>query len=345
MISEITIEEYFSQHYNIPVIDVRSPVEFQNGHISHAHNVPIFSDEERAHIGTVYAKQSQEKALKLGYEYIQPKLESFIFESEKIAPQKEVAVHCWRGGMRSHAFAEHLSSHGFAKVYLFIGGYKAYRNYVLQSFNKDVKLFIIGGFTGSGKTEILNFLRKDGLQMIDLEALANHKGSAFGGIGKLNQPTSEQFENNLFQEWNKLDFSKKIFLEDESFSIGSVNLPIALYKKMCDAPLLFIDIPKEERAKFLVSEYANIDKQALAEALRRISKRLGDQNTRNALEFLEKENYFEVAMITLKYYDKAYREVLDHRESKNIFTLKLNKTDHRENAMFLKKYFDTIIYE
>jgi len=345
MISEITIEEYFSQHYNIPVIDVRSPIEFQKGHISHAHNVPIFSDEERAHIGTVYAKQSQEKALILGYEYIQPKLESFIFETEKIAPQKEVAVHCWRGGMRSHAFAEHLSSHGFTKVHLLIGGYKAYRNYVLQSFSKEAKLLILGGFTGSGKTEILNFLCEDGLQIIDLEALANHKGSAFGGIGKLNQPTSEQFENNLFYEWNKIDFSEKIFLEDESFSIGSVNLPIALYKNMCDAPLLFIDIPKEERAKFLVSEYANIDKQALADALKRISKRLGDQNTRTALEFLENENYFKVAMITLKYYDKAYQEVLEHQVRKNIYTIKLNKTDHRENAMFLKKYLESIIHE
>jgi tRNA 2-selenouridine synthase len=345
MISEITIEEYFSKHNDLPIIDVRSPVEFQKGHISHAHNIPIFSDEERAHIGTVYAKQSPEKAMKIGYEYIQPKLENFIIESEKIAPLKEVAVHCWRGGMRSHAFAEHLSANGFDKVYLLTGGYKAYRNYVINSFSKAATLFIIGGFTGSGKTEILNLLREDGFQIIDLEGLAHHKGSAFGGIGKLNQPTSEQFENNLFQEWNKLDFSKKIFLEDESFSIGSVNLTMALYKKMCDAPLLFIDIPKEERAKFLVSEYANIDKQALANALGRISKRLGDENTKTALEFLEKENYFEVAMITLKYYDKAYQEVLEHRVSKNIFTIKLNNTDHRENAMFLKKYFETIIYE
>jgi tRNA 2-selenouridine synthase len=114
---------------------------------------------------------------------------------------------------------------------------------------------------------------------------------------------------------------------------------------MCAAPLLFIDIPKEERARFLVGEYANIDKQALANALARISKRLGDENTRTAHEFLEKENYFEVAIITLKYYDKAYQEVLNNRVSKNIFTIKLNNTDHRKNAMFLKKYFETIIYE
>ena len=229
MISEITLEEYFSKHNNLPIIDVRSPVEFQKGHISHAHNIPIFSDEERAEIGTVYAKQSPEKAMKLGYEYIQPKLENYILESKKVAPQKEVVVHCWRGGMRSHAFAEHLSSHGFTKVYLLTGGYKAYRNYVLQSFSKEAKLFILGGFTGSGKTEILNFLREDGLQIIDLEALANHKGSAFGGIGKLNQPTSEQFENNLFQEWNKLDFSNKIFLEDTSES-GYRHFKLVLMK-------------------------------------------------------------------------------------------------------------------
>ncbi len=338
MISEISIEEHFSHLNNIPVIDVRSPLEFQKGHIPFAHNIPLFSDEERAHIGTVYAKQSQEKALKLGYDYVQPKLENFIVESQKIAPQKEVVVHCWRGGMRSHAFAEHLSSHGFNNVYLIIGGYKSYRNYVLQSFNKDVKLIILGGYTGSGKTEILKQLCEDGMPVLDLEAIANHKGSAFGGIGQSQQPTSEQFENNLFHEWNKLNFSKYLLLEDESFSIGSVNLPSALYKKMCEAPLLFIDIPKDERAKFLVSEYANIDKQALTDALKRISKRLGDENTKAAIEFLEKENYYEVAMITLKYYDKAYHEVLTHRESSTVFTIKLNNVNYKENAIVLKKY-------
>jgi len=345
MISEISIEEYLSHLNHIPVIDVRSPLEFEKGHIPFAHNIPLFSNEERAHIGTVYAKQSQEKALKLGYEYVQPKLENFIVESEKIAPQKEVTVHCWRGGMRSHAFAEHLSSHGFNKVYLITGGYKSYRNYVLQSFNKGVKLIIIGGYTGSGKTEILKQLHEDDMQVIDLEGIANHKGSAFGGIGKLNQPTSEQFENNLFDEWKKLDFSKYLLLEDESFSIGSVNLPSALYKKMCESPLLFIDIPKEERARFLVSEYANIDKQALADALERISKRLGDENTKAAIEFLEKENYYEVAMITLKYYDKAYHEVLSHRESSTVFTIKSNKVNHKENAVLLKKYLESKNYE
>lgn len=251
MISEISIEEYFSHLNNIPVIDVRSPLEFQKGHVPFAHNIPLFSNEERAHIGTVYAKQSQEKALKLGYEYVEPKLENFIAESEKVAPLKEVAVHCWRGGMRSHAFAEHLSSHGFNKVYLIAGGYKSYRNYVLQSYNKEVKLIIIGGYTGSGKTEILKQLHEDGLQVIDLEAIANHKGSAFGRIGKLNQPTSEQFENNFFHEWNKLDFSKYILLEDESFSIGSVNLPNALYKKMCDAPLFSLIFLKKNVQSFL----------------------------------------------------------------------------------------------
>jgi len=345
MITEITIEEYFSLHYNTPVIDVRSPLEFLKGHISFAHNIPLFSNEERAHIGTVYAKQSQEKALKLGYEYVQPKLATFLIESEKVSLEKQVAVHCWRGGMRSHAFAQHLSANNFLNVYLITGGYKAYRNFVLQSFDKEVKLIIIGGYTGSGKTEILKFLREDNKQVIDLEVLANHKGSAFGGIDNLSQPTTEQFENILFHEWNKIDFSKFLFLEDESFSIGSINLPIALYKKMCNAPLFFLDIPKEERAKYLVNEYANIDKQALAAALKRISKRLGDQNTKAALEFLEKENYFEVAMIALKYYDKAYQEVLTHREGKNIFILKLNKVDHQENAMGLKKYIESKNYE
>ncbi|HNW98268.1 MAG TPA: tRNA 2-selenouridine(34) synthase MnmH [Bacteroidales bacterium] len=340
MISEINIEDYLKSFAEIPLIDVRSPSEFLKGHIQNANSIPLFSDEERAHVGTVFIKQSKEKAIKLGYEYVNPKLEYFISKSREVAPQNKAIVHCWRGGMRSMTFAEHLEKNGFSEVYVLKGGYKAFRKYVLDSFKRNARLCVIGGFTGSGKTEILKLLKEDGMQVIDLEKLANHKGSVFGGIDKGTQPTTEQFENNLFMEWNKMDFLKPICFEDESKSIGSVTIPFEIYKMLIEEPVVFLEIPKEERAKFLVKEYAGCNKTALAAAIQKISKRLGDMNTHKALDWLEKENFYEVALLALNYYDKSYKEVLLHRNPKMVHTIKLKNTDHCENARILKEFIE-----
>ena len=340
MISEINIEEYLKLAESIPVIDVRSPVEFEKGHIPDAINIPVFSNDERSHVGTVYKQRSTEEAITLGLEYVNLKLDYFIKRSFEIAPQGLAIVHCWRGGMRSHDFATHLAKNGFVQIYLIAGGYKAFRNHVINSFNENTRLNILGGFTGSGKTQILNFLESDGMQVIDLERHANHKGSAFGNIENSPQPTQEQFENDLFLQWNKSDFLKPLWLEDESLNIGSVQLPKTLYQKMVTAPVYFLEIPKEERAKHLVDEYADADKAMLANAILKISKRLGDLNTRRSLEFLDHGNFFETAMILLDYYDKAYLQMLSHRDLEKVFPIKLNTTNNRENATIVKEYIN-----
>ena len=340
MITEINIEEYLKLAADIPVIDVRSPVEFEKGHIPDAINIPVFSNEERAHVGTVYKQNSKEEAIKLGLEYVNPKLHFFIQRSFEVAPQGTVVVHCWRGGMRSHDFAAHLSRNGFKQIYLINNGYKAFRNHVLNSFHEEVCLNIIGGYTGSGKTQILKFLESDGMQVIDLEKLANHKGSAFGKMENISQPTREQFENDLFWQWNKSDFSKPIWLEDESLNIGSVQLPVTLYERMNTVPVFFIEIPKEERAKHLVNEYANADKTILSDAILKISKRLGDLNTRKSLEFLDHDNFYEVAMLMLSYYDKSYLQVLSHRDQKKVFQIKFDTTNHCKNASIIRDYIN-----
>jgi len=337
MISEINIEDYLQSFADIPTIDVRSPSEFLKGHIPGATSIPLFSDEERAHIGTVYLRQSQEGAMRLGYKYANPKSEYYISKAREIAPQNKAVIHCWRGGMRSLTFAELLEKNGFSEVFVINDGYKAFRKYALDSFKRIARLCILGGYTGSGKTEILNLLIEEGIQVIDLEKLANHKGSVFGGINKGTQPTTEQFENDIFWQWDKMDLSKPIFLEDESQSIGSVNIPVNLFGRMNEEPVIFLEIPKEERAKFLVTEYADCDRIALAAAIKKISKRLGDLNTRKALEWLEKENFYEVALLTLSYYDKSYKEVLLHRNPKLVHTIKLKDTNHKENAKIVKE--------
>ena len=185
---------------SLPIIDVRSPLEFEKGHIPGATNVALFSNEERAHIGTVYKQESQEAAIEIGYKYADPKREHYIREARKAAPDGRVIVHCWRGGMRSKSMAEHLENNGFTDVQVITGGYKAFRNYVLDFFQRSFSIKVIGGYTGSGKTEILQELKHQGEQVIDLERLAHHKGSAFGGIGQKEQPSVEQFENLLYKE-------------------------------------------------------------------------------------------------------------------------------------------------
>lgn len=332
MLHEISIQEYYNKSPLLPLIDVRSPGEFQQGHIVGAINIPLFSDEERAAVGTVYKKKTKEKAIALGYEYVTPKLNWFLEQSAHVAQGGPIVVHCWRGGMRSHAFAEHLHDNGFDEVYVIKGGYKAFRNHVLDFFSQPFKLNVLGGYTGSGKTFILEELKQLGEQVIDLEGLAHHKGSAFGSLGEDPQPSSQQFENRLFDYWRHLNLNRTVWLEDESACIGRVHIPKVLFAQMRANQLYFIDIPKEERAKLLVTEYACFDNNHLAKSINGIAKRIGGQNVKAALEALDAHNYLEVAMITLQYYDKAYLNGVQKREEKMVQRISLSSVNHIENA-------------
>ena len=320
-----------------PIIDVRSPGEFKSGHIPGAVNIPLFSDEERADVGTVYKQKSQKAATELGYVYVKPKLESFITRSREAAPDGDVIVHCWRGGMRSKAFGQHLSENEFETVRILSGGYKAYRNHVLDELGKPYKLNVLGGYTGSGKTYMLYEMKKLGAQVVDLEGLANHKGSAFGGIGQGEQPTVEQFENDLQRDISKLNRQKPIWVEDESHNIGSVKIPMPFFNQMRQAKLYFTDIPKEERAKHLVAEYAKYDSKKLAGSIHRISKRLGGLREKNAIDYLEEENYYESALITLAYYDKYYLRSMKKRDSENVTRVELPSVDPIQNSLSVLK--------
>lgn len=340
MIRKIKIDQYYRQYIHLPLIDVRSPGEFKKGHIPGAHNVALFSDDERAQVGTIYVQRSREKAIELGYQFVTPKLTDFIVRSEAVAPEKEVVVHCWRGGMRSAAFAQHLSDNGFENVYVIEGGYKAFRNHVLNTFDYPFHLNILGGYTGSGKTRILQKIQQMGQQVVDLEKLANHKGSAFGGIGLPQQPSVEQFENDLFENFRHLDFNKPIWIEDESHNIGYVKIPINLFRQMREQTLLFLDIPIQERARLLVDEYGSCNRDELAHSIQRIHKKLGGLAASKALQSLEEGNLFEVAQITLFYYDKSYLTGMRTREESTVITIKLEDTDAEKNARILLNQTD-----
>ncbi|MEY2794218.1 MAG: hypothetical protein RJA76_2210, partial [Bacteroidota bacterium] len=180
----------------VPILDVRSPGEFKRAHIPNALSLPLFTDEEREKVGICYKHQGKEKAVELGLEFVGPKLVNFVKYAKKVAFEGEILVHCWRGGMRSASMAWLLETAGL-KVFLLEGGYKSYRNFVLKIQSEPLPLRVLGGKTGSGKTELLREMKNAGFQVIDLEDLAKHRGSAFGHFGLEEQPSSEHFENLL----------------------------------------------------------------------------------------------------------------------------------------------------
>lgn len=310
-------EEFIGSHSGTPVLDVRSPSEFEAGHIPGAISFPLFTDEERREIGTCYKEEGQEAAVLLGLKRVGPKLGSMVEKAREILQGKEVKLYCWRGGMRSNSVAWLLEMAGFSTQVL-SGGYKAYRRYVLQHIYFPSKAIVLGGYTGSRKTELLHELRAKGEQIIDLEAMAGHRGSAFGLPEGCAQPTMEQFENNLYKTLCHLDPKRVVWVEDESKKIGTVFIRPQFYNGLEEAPLVVIEKSQEERAAYLASTYGNESKERLRSGFERIAKRLGGQHVKRAKECLEEGNFKEAAAMALVYYDKTYAHGLNNRKSKSV---------------------------
>ena len=319
-IEKIHIEQFLELAKQHPVLDVRSPGEYKHAHIPGACSLPLFTDEERKIVGTAYKQESREQAIKLGLDFFGVKMRKMVEEVEQLSSNsKTVLVHCWRGGMRSAGVAWLLDLYGF-KVFTLVGGYKKYRNYVLDTFRLPFQFNILGGYTGSGKTELLKALKERGEKVIDLEGIANHKGSAFGNIGMPPQPGQEMFENLLAKELRKSlegQPESPVWLEDESQRIGLVNIPGELWKTMRQSPVYFLDIPFEERLKHIVQEYGQLDPEKLADAIGRISQKLGNLNAKTAILLLNEGKITESFDILLKYYDKHYFKSLHNREGIN----------------------------
>lgn len=358
----VPIDAFLKTAATALLLDVRSPGEYDHAHMPGAVSLPLFTNEERAIVGTAYKQQSREQAIKIGLDLFGPKMRRMVEEVEGIydlrfknydldRPKetvkhnaKIVCLYCWRGGMRSAAVAWLLSLYGF-QVCLLQGGYKSFRTWVFEKVAASYNFNVIGGYTGSGKTGLLYELEQRGEKIIDLEKLASHKGSAFGNIGLPAQPSQEMFENKLalalhskthvqnMEEENTpvnptnpqicgSNFFKTpypIWIEDESQRIGTINLPNAFWQTMRNAPIYFLDIPFEPRLQHLVTEYGTLDTTQMIDAIRRIAKRLGPMETKNAIRFLEEANTAESFRILLQYYDKQYRKALHNRQ--NLTTL------------------------
>lgn len=288
------------------LLDVRTPAEYAAGHIPGALNLPLFSNEERVVVGTLYKQQSPDKAFLKGLEYAGARMPDYVKQARKYAPQGKIIVHCWRGGQRSGSLSWLLSFAGMDVITL-QGGYKAYRQHIQQQFaQQKLKLIVLGGQTGSAKTKTLHELAALGEQVIDLEKLAHHKGSAFGALGEEAQPTVEQFENDLYTTFAQLDPQRRVWLENESRGIGRVFMPQGFWEQFRQSPLIDLVLPFEERVDFLVKTYAAFPKTELITAFQAIERRLGGQNLKIALAALQVDDYAQAAAIALRYYDKSY---------------------------------------
>lgn len=317
MIQSVDIQEFLELSKLIPIIDARSESEFESGHIPSAHNVPILNNEQRKIVGTLYKQNGRETAVFKGLEFLGPNMSARLKKGVKIALNGQVLVHCWRGGMRSEFFAFLLKFYGLQPV-LLKGGYKTFRSKVHETFNNSLQIVVLGGRTGSGKTILLEKLRELGEQIIDLEQLANHRGSSFGGLGMDEHPSQEQFENDLFSCINKLDVTKIVWIEDESRTIGGIVIPEGIWSQMKSAQKIYLGRDFEERLDQIMTDYSAFSKVDLIHSMNRIGKRLGPQHVKKAIELLENGEIREAFKMALVYYDKAYTYSLEKSKSGTI---------------------------
>ena len=295
------------------VIDARSPSEFAEDHLRGAVNLPVLDDEERARVGTLYVQDDPFRARRLGAALV----------SRNIARHLEgplagrgggwrPLVYCWRGGQRSHAFATVLSQVGWRTAVL-SGGYRTYRRGVVAGLYEPgpiPSLMLLGGGTGVGKTELLTRLAADGEQVIDLEALAAHRGSLFGAVAASRQPSQKLFESRLYAILSTLDTTRPTLVEAESSKLGEIVLPPRLWRAMVDAPVIELTASRDVRVRRLVGAYGgeNRERTDLAEALDRLPRHIG-RETREAWRGLLTGGEFGVLVGQLleAHYDPAYR--------------------------------------
>ena len=324
------------------IIDVRSPSEYGKGHIVGAYNMPLFSDEERAAVGTLYKKVSRDAAIEKGLELVGPKMHGFVKDARRLSEGKELFLYCWRGGMRSGSMAWLLDTAGF-KVSLLRGGYKAYRRLFVEELERLKDNFVVlAGYTGSGKTDILYEIEKQNRQMLDLEGLANHRGSVFGGFGQDPQPTTEHFCNLLFDKLRGFSSDREIWCEGESISIGHIYMPNELFDVISSSVLINIDVPREIRVTRLVDGYGMFGADMYLEAFDKIRKRLGGLMADKAKECVANGDLESAVDIALHYYDKGYLRSTDERKAKHVVHVESRTGNPVDNARLVMNCFDRL---
>ncbi len=333
---------------NGPLIDVRSPGEYYKGNMPNSINIPLFDNEERSIVGTVYKNYGREKAVIQGLEFLADKIEDIanqLFEAINIFKSKNqnskliepiFKIYCARGGMRSLSISWLLSKYNQKSITLKYG-YKSYRKWTLDSFNKKWKIVVIGGKTGTGKTKLLNLLNENNYQIIDLEDLASHRGSTFGGLGMKEQPSNEQFENMIAEKLKYFKMQNKIFVEAESANIGKCKIPHEFFNIMKTAERVEIIKSESNRLEELIKTYSIYDAEDLVEAVTRIKKRLGPQRTNIAIESIKNKDWESVCRSVLEYYDKCYE--YEKKGKSNLKIINMTDLSYEQSKLKLIKEF------
>ncbi len=345
------------------LIDVRTPSEYADGHIPGAINIPLFTDHERAVVGTAYKQVSPQHAMDLGLQIVGPKHFSYVeqlrtsivqrpssFDLRPSEPEGQtlpdegrrtpdvdgrrtpdagrrwtpdagrLTLYCWRGGLRSSSMAWLFRTAGY-DVDVIRGGYKAYRRNVIEALEAPWKLAVIGGRTGAGKTRVLHTLHDAGEQVLDLEGIAHHKGSAFGALNQPPQPTTEQAMNDMLTVLSTFDRGRVVFVEDESLRIGTVALHPPFFERLRAAPVLVLDVPREVRAEYLAKDYGEASNEDLKDCFIRIERKLGGDRVHRALEAIDAGDRVTAADVALDYYDRTYSYGLTLRQPEQITVL------------------------
>ncbi|MCL6257745.1 tRNA 2-selenouridine(34) synthase MnmH [Aquiflexum sp. TKW24L] len=322
----IELEQFLELRGSIPILDSRSEGEFEQGHIPGATNLPILNNEERKIVGTIYKQQGNQEAIMKGFDLVGPRFHAIIQDALRLFPDKKIMTYCWRGGMRSEIMSWLLSVAGF-EILRLKGGYKTYRTLTYETVRAKRDFIILGGKTGVGKTVLLHELAKRGESVIDLENLAQHKGSSFGGIGQPPQPSIEHFENLLAEQLFKIGHTEKIWIENESRRIGKVNIADELYANIIQSPLIEITKSDIERINHITNEYAALPQSELLEAVKRLQKKLGGKRTSEAMNDIMEHRHESWIANMLVYYDKTYGYELDSHQREQNFQLDLSNTD------------------
>jgi tRNA 2-selenouridine synthase len=293
-------------------VDVRSPSEHRQGHIPGAVSLPLLDDGERAQVGTVYRQEGRNAAVRLGLAITGPRLADWGDRLTQLAEDGPLHLYCWRGGLRSGSVGWLAATLGLEHC-LLTGGYKSFRRWVLAEVARPRRLTLLGGSTGSGKTEVLQALCRRGEPVIDLEALANHRGSSFGGLGLGPQPSGEAFENALAWSLRHQDPSRPLWVEAESAQVGRCRIPADFWAQMKTAPLVLLERPLEERVAALTDLYGVQAPALLLEATLRLERRLGPQRTAAAMAHISAGAMDDACRILLDYYDRTYDHELTRR--------------------------------
>lgn len=332
--SSISPQEAFKRlckPQDLVCIDVRSEGEFHDGHFEGVENIPILNNEHRHQVGLTYKNKGQDAAIEKGHSLVDPLKPELLDRWKKASKNKETLVYCWRGGLRSRISCEWMMEQQMNTVRI-EGGYKALRAEVLPHFSKSWGLKILGGMTGSQKTEVLKTLPYH----IDLEKLANHRGSAFGLLIQDEQPRQATFENNLAVQLSNAHPKHDIILEDESRLIGHCVIPEKFYAQMAAAPMVLIEESVASRAEYIYKSYVQLSLARAERAqvldyfqksLLKISKRLGGLLTDQLLKIMN-EAFFQnsaelhqqwIESLLVNYYDKLYLHAFNRKDRKVIF--------------------------